>query len=152
MTQGTLPLIGYNYSSKNMDRMRQAIKAAAFYSIIVAGCGTILLYFCAAPIVRCFIDDAETVEFGRMFLRIICLACPTTAVNFMVITIFQATGKKIRPIVLSLLRKGSLDVLFMILFDRIFGISGIAWATPVADGAAFIISLILIVPYLRKVR
>ena len=88
MTQGTLPLIGYNYSSGNGKRMKKSIQVAFLYSLIVAVCGTIFLYFMAAPIVKGFISDAETVRYGQRFLKIICLACPTTAMNFMVITIF----------------------------------------------------------------
>lgn len=94
MTQGTLPLIGYNYSSGNAKRMKKSIKVAFLYSLIVAVCGTIFLYFLAAPIVKGFISDAETVHYGQKFLKIICIACPTTAMNFMAITIFQAIGKK----------------------------------------------------------
>lgn len=132
--------------------MKQAIQTSVVYSISVAICGTILLLFGAAPIVQFFIKDPQTVQFGQTFLRIICLACITTVINFMVITIFQATGGKRQPIILSLLRKGTLDVFFMVLFNSIFGIFGIAWATPVADGIAFIISLILIIPYLRNLE
>ena len=150
MTQGTLPLIGYNYSSGNIKRMKDAVKAAFAYSLIVAVCGTILLYFFAVPIAGSFIPDAETVEFGQHFLKIICLACPTTAVNFMCITVFQAIGKKAQPLILSLLRKGSLDIAFMLLLNNSMGISGIAWATPFADWIAFAVSAVLIVPCLKK--
>lgn len=150
MTQGTLPLIGYNYSSGNIKRMKDAIKAAFAYSLIVAVCGTVLLYFFAAPIAGSFIPDAETVEFGQHFLKIICLACPTTAVNFMCITVFQAICKKAQPLIPSLLRKGSLDIAFMLLLNNSMGISGIAWATPFADWIAFAVSAVLIVPCLKK--
>lgn len=152
MTQGTLPLIGFNYTSGNWSRMKQAIKTAFFYSFTVAIAGTVILYFMAVPISRCFISDPETVHFGQNFLKIICLACPTTAINFMVITIFQAIGKKKQPLFLSLLRKGSLDVILMLVFDHFAGIDGIAWATPAADGIAFIISMILLVPYLKTLN
>jgi Na+-driven multidrug efflux pump len=64
----------------------------------------------------------------------------------------QATGRKIEPIVLSLLRKGTVDVLLMFLFDRLMGISGIAWAIPAADGFALIVSGALAIPYLKKLR
>lgn len=148
MTQGVLPLIGYNYASGDHARCRKAIRTALFYSVLVALVGTVLLFFLAGSVVRAFIGDAQTVEYGRRFLRIICLARPTTAVNFMVITVFHAIGKHWQPLILSLLRKGSLDVLLMLLFDRFFGITGVPWATPVADGIAFIISVILILPYL----
>lgn len=90
------------------------------------------------------------VEFGQHFLKIICLACPTTAVNFMCITVFQAIGKKAQPLILSLLRKGSLDIAFMLLLNNSMGISGIAWATPFADWIAFAVSAVLIVPCLKK--
>lgn len=50
MTQGTLPLIGYNFSSGNIKRMKESIKVAFLYSLIVAACGTVFLYFLAAPV------------------------------------------------------------------------------------------------------
>lgn len=152
MTQGTLPLIGYNYTSGNHKRMKSAIRTAFLYSLIVAACGTVLLYFFAAPISGSFISDAETVDYGQKFLKIICLACPTTAINFMCITVFQAIGKKVQPLFLSLLRKGSIDIVFMLLLNKTMGISGIAWATPFADWIAFLISAAMVVPYLRKLK
>lgn len=150
MTQGTLPLIAYNYSSGNRKRMQESVKTAFQYSLLVAVCGTMFLYFLAAPIVGFFISDTETVHYGQTFLKIICLACPTTAVNFMVITIFQAIAKKAQPLFLSLLRKGSLDIVFMLLLNQTIGISGIAWATPFADWIAFAISLALLLPCLKS--
>jgi len=45
-----------------------------------------------------------------------------------------------------------LDVLFMVLFQHLFGVSGIAWATPAADWIAFVISLLFIIPFLRSLR
>lgn len=152
MTQGTLPLIGYNYSSGNRRRMTQAIRTALLYSLLVACAGALLLWFLAVPITRCFISNADTVRYGQSFLKIICLACPSTAINFMVITIFQATGRRLQPLLLSLLRKGSLDVVFMISLNRFVGIDGIAWATPFADWLVLLISIALIVPYLKRLN
>lgn len=150
MTQGTLPLIGYNYSSGNRARMLAALKTLLLDCLLVAVAGMALMFFGATSITRCFINDAATVAYGRTFLRIVCIACPTTALNFLSITIFQATGKKLQPLVLSLLRKGGLDIPLMLLFNSLAGISGIAWATPLADALALTVSAALILPYLRK--
>lgn len=150
MTQGTLPLIGYNYSSGNHRRMLSALKVLLFDCLGAAVGGMVFMFFGAASITRCFINDAATVEYGRTFLQIVCLACPTTALNFLAITIFQSTGKKVQPLVLSLLRKGGLDIPLMFLFHRLIGVSGIAWATPLADTLALLVSLLLTIPYLRK--
>lgn len=152
MTQGALPLIGYNYSSGNRKRMLSALRVLLTDCLIIAGIGAALMFFAATPITRCFINNTETVRYGKIFLRIVCLACPTTALNFLVITVFQATGKRIQPLILSLLRKGGFDVPLMILFNGIAGISGIAWATPAADMLALLVSTTLIVPYLRSLK
>lgn len=150
MTQGTLPLIGYNYSSGNHKRMLSALKVLLIDCLVVSIGGMALIFFGATPITRCFINDASTVAYGRSFLRIVCIACPTTALNFLAITIFQATGKKVQPLILSLLRKGGLDIPLMFLFNGMIGISGIAWATPLADALALVVSLILTIPYLKR--
>lgn len=149
MTQGILPLIGYNYSSGNHQRMLLTLKVLLMDCLLVAAAGMALMFFGAAPITRCFIDDAVTVSYGRSFLRIVCLACPVTALNFLAITIFQATGKKVQPLILSLLRKGGLDIPLMLFFRAVLGIDGIAWATPIADTLALLVSLIFTIPYLK---
>lgn len=150
MTQGTLPLIGYNYSSGDRRRMLSAVKVLLVDCLVLAFAGLGLMYLGAAPITRCFINDEATVAYGRDFLRIVCLACPTTALNFLAITIFQATGQKVQPLILSLLRKGGLDIPLMLAFNGAVGIRGVAWATPLADGLALIVSAALLLPYLKK--
>ena len=69
-----------------------------------------------------------------------------------VITVFQAIGKKVQPLCLSLLCKGSLDVVFMLILNHAVGVSSIAWAPPIADWIAFVISVALIVPQLRQLK
>lgn len=91
-------------------------------------------------------------HYSNKVLQIYYTTTLTTAVNFMVITIFQAIGRKIQPFLLSLLRKGSLDVVFMLILNGAVGVSGIAWATPFADWIAFVISVALIVPQLRQLK
>ena len=64
-----------------------------------------------------------------------------------IITIFQSVGKKVQPMLLSLLRKGGLDIPFMFLMNALAGINGIVWATPIADFGAMLVSLALFVPF-----
>ena len=67
------------------------------------------------------------------------------------ITLFQATGKRIPPIILSLLRKGIIDIPLMILFNSIWGVDGIAVAIPVSDFIALVVAVILVLPYLKEI-
>ena len=150
ITQGTLPLIGYNYTSGNKKRMLDAIRALFVFSLGVALAIAVLLYTQAAAVSRLFIDNSETVAYGCRFLRIICSASPMTAMTFFALTVFQATGKKRQPIILSMLRKGTVDVPFMILFNHVFGIRGVAWATPVAEVTSLMVAAAMVIPYIRK--
>ena len=152
MTQGVLPLIGYNYAANKWKRMRSVIKTAFIYSVAVALAGAVLLFVCAVPVVKGFIDDAETVAYGQHFLRIICITCPAVSVTMMIISVFQATGQKTRPMVLALLRKGGLDVPFMFLMNAVAGADGIPWATPIADSLAMGMAFILFIPYRRQLE
>lgn len=152
MTQGALPLIGYNYTSGNRKRMMAALKVLLADCLVIAFAGTLLMLLASDPLTRCFISDETTVSFGRSFLRIVCLACPTTALNFLIITIFQATGQRVQPLILSLLRKGGLDIPLMLVLNRFIGIAGIAWATPLADGLALVISAAMVLPYLKRLK
>lgn len=150
ITQGTLPLIGYNYTSGNKKRMLDAIRNLFVFSLAVALFIAVLLYTQADSVSRLFINDSETVAYGRRFLHIICSASPMTTMTFFALTVFQATGKKRQPIILSMLRKGTVDVPFMILFNHLFGIRGVAWATPVAEIVSLTVAAIMVIPYIRK--
>ncbi len=152
MTQGVLPLIAYNYASGDWKRMRKSIQVTLAYTLMIACTATLTLFLFASPITRCFIDNDETVAYGKDFLKVICFTCPSTAVNFMIITVFQATKQKVQPLLLSMLRKGSLDIPLMLILDHFTGIRGVAWATPLADWLALAVSLFLFIPYVRKLR
>lgn len=151
MSQGVLPLIAYNYAAQNYSRMRSSIKTAFLYSIAIAVIGTIVLFFGAVPVVRFFINDAGTVAYGQHFLRIICIPCPAISAAMMIITIFQATGQKIKPMILSLLQKG-LEIPFILIINAVAEVDGIPWATLIAAFLVMGLALISFAPYWKQVK
>ena len=110
----------------------------------------IFLPTCAGPIVGAFIDDPLTVEYGGRFQRIICITCPCISVTMIIITLFQAAGKKVRPLVLSLLRKGGLDIPAMLLMNGWIGINGVAWAAPIADFMAMLAAAFMFILFWKE--
>ena len=152
MTQGVLPLVAYNYASGDHERMRKAAKLAFLYAFCLAAACGVLLFTCAVPILKAFIEDAQTVAYGQHFLRIICVTVPLTAITNMSITMFQAVGQKKRPMLLSLLRKGCLDIPFMFIMRALLGMNGIPYATPIADAIAMTVALILFIPFWKKLE
>ena len=152
MSQGVIPLIGYNYSSKNFKRMMSAVKTTFAYSLIVAVAGTAFLLLCASPVVKAFINDPLTVQYGSTFQRIICITGPCISVTMIIITLFQSVGRKVAPLILSLLRKGCLDVPLMFLMNYLIGVNGIAWATPMADITAMLTAICVFIPFWKSLK
>jgi len=152
IAQGVLPLVSYNYSAKNYARMTESIKKTFLLSVSVALFFAVLLFSCAGPVVRLFIDDELTVYYGRMFQRIIALSGPGISVVLTATTLFQAVGRKVQPLVLSFMRKGGLDIPLMLIFNAAFGIKGIVWATPAADIIAMVSAVVMLIPFLKSFR
>lgn len=76
MTQGALPLIGYNYTSGNRRRMMAALKNLLADCLVIALAGMALMLLAAGPLTRCFISDEATVDFGRGFCALCAWPAP----------------------------------------------------------------------------
>ncbi|MDD6222569.1 MAG: MATE family efflux transporter [Lachnospiraceae bacterium] len=148
MTMGVLPLIGFNYGAKNYDRMRKVIRYTGTV-VLLFGAACAVVFITQAPhLVRFFINEEESVEYGTQFLRIIGYAAPLAAVSYLCVTIFQACGRKWEAFTLSILRKGVFDIPAMYVFRTILGLGagGVCLATPFAEVLGMIVALAL---YLR---
>ena len=51
-----------------------------------------------------------------------------------------------------MLRKGLVDIPAMFLMNRLIGITGIAWATPIADVVSMAAALACFVPFWRELQ
>lgn len=144
ITQGMLPLVAYCYASGRAERMRAIIRFSTICTVTFSLVCSALSYAFAPQLVEVFIRDEATVSFGAAFLRVLCLAIPIYSVTFVIIAVFQAVGRSIEPFALSVLHKGSFDILLLFLFRSLFGLEHILWATPVMETVALAAALILL--------
>ncbi|MCI6036360.1 MAG: MATE family efflux transporter [Clostridiales bacterium] len=151
MSQGVLPLIGYNYAAGNHKRMKTSITLSMALSVAMAAvCMTVSLVF-SRQLIGLFIPSgSESVTYGASFLCILCLGGPFSACAYALISFFQAVGKGMRSFVLAILRKGLLDIPLMFLLNRLLPIFGIVWATPITDVICCVISIGMFVVFLRQ--
>ena len=150
LAQGVLPLIAFNYGAKNYRRMKQAIWVTLGYALAFSlGC---LAFYRGASgeLVSFFIDDTDTVAFGKSFLDVIALGVPLCSFSYSLNMVFQATGKKVRSFILSILRKGLLDIPSMFWLKSMYGAVGVVWATPLAECISAVIAIGLFVSFLVK--
>ena len=152
MSQGVLPLIGYNYASKDFRRMRQSILYSGAVSICLALLCMAACLLWNEPFVSIFIEDSNvsSIGHGARFLRILCLGGPFSACAYAIISFFQATGKGMRSFKLAVLRKGIVDIPMMFLLNPLIPIDGIVMATPITDVLCCIVALIMFIPFLKR--
>ena len=134
MSQGVLPLIAYNYASKNYKRMRASIFLSAALSVAMAALCMLASLVFSNQLVGIFIKSGSaSFDASVRFLRILCLGGPFSACAYAVISFFQATGKGMKSFVLAIMRKGVLDIPLMFALNRVYPVYGIVWATPIVD-------------------
>ena len=106
LCQGMMPLVAYNYASKDYPRMKAFTKAAQVAGVATA-CVFIAIFEIFAPqIIWIFIRDEATIAFGKDFLRVACLATPFMISNFQKIYCLQAMGKGKESLILGIFRQG----------------------------------------------
>lgn len=151
ISQGVIPLIGYNYSAGNFKRMKNIIHTTFAIALGSSFVFAILLFTCANPMVKAFIDDRLTVEYGQRFQRIFCITGPCIAITLIIMTLFQSIGYKRQPMILSFLRKGGLDIPLMLILNMLARENGVVWAVPAADFSAMVVAILLFIPFWKKI-
>lgn len=133
ISEGVLPLIAFNYASGNNKRRSDAVRYALFSGLLLS-----LLFFTIcesfAPfLIGLFIPDSESIFYGSSFLRLRVLALPFITTEFMLIAVFQASGKAHQALILSLFRKGVIDLPLMLLMNHLWPMYGLMLVQPVME-------------------
>ncbi len=140
LCQGMMPLVAYNFASKDYKRMKAFSDAARIAGIVFAAFCIIVFEVFAEQIVRVFVNEPTTVEMATNFLRIMCLAVPLMITNFQMSFTFQAMGMGKESLLLSSLRQGLINIPLMFIMNYLFGLYGIVWTQLISDILTAIIS------------
>ncbi len=152
ITQGILPIIAYCYSTKRIKRMKSVVLFSALLTIIFSLLCSLCSYIFAPQLIKFFIRNTETIFYGTKFLRILCIAVAIYPLLFIIIAVFQAIGKGSKPFLLSLLHKGSLDIVLFFIIRKLFGLEYILWATPIMATIALIVGIVLILQLFKSLH
>lgn len=133
LSTGVLPIIGFNYSAGNAERVKAAIKVAVAFSLGMSACFTVLVMAFPDAITAFFIDDPDTIACGRAYLREVALCFIPSGLVFITTSYLQAIGQKRRPYILAFTRMGTVDVVLMTACSLALGPNGILLGKPLAD-------------------
>lgn len=150
--QGVQPFIGYNFAAKNYKRMNGAIKLSCLSSVITGTILLILSFIFSNQAVKVFINNEEVIDYGVQFLIANYSVAPIIGFQFVFMSTFQALGKAIPSLFLSLSRQGIAFIPTIIIGTKLFGINGIVWAQPIADIVSVILATAMYIYIYRKMK
>jgi len=146
ITQGFIPIAGYNYGANNYDRVRQSIQISIIYSAILATIIYLFILFFASEIVTVFTKDANVNADTTVALRWVFAATPIIAIQLIGAAYFQAAGMAKKAMLLTLSKQGFFLIPLVLILPNFLGIFGVWVSFPVSDT----LSTLLTAYFLRK--
>ena len=130
---GMVPLAAYNYASGDLRRMDAVLTFTRRTGVVIALVSIALYELFAPELIRLFLSDAVTVEYGSRFLRIRALATIVMFLSFIYVHFFQGVGRGGYALGLAVSRWALINIPMLFLFDALFGMLGIVWAQFASD-------------------
>ena len=150
ITQGFLPIAGYNYGAKNWLRVRNIINTSILYSSVLATIVFLLIFFYSDFIPQIFSKDVIVSEQTPMALRYVFMALPIIGIQLIGAAYFQAIGKAKPALLLTLSRQGFFFIPLLFLLPPYIGIDGVWLSFPIADLLSTLITIYFLNRSIRK--
>ncbi len=146
MTQGLMPIMGYNYGAKNKKRLMQTLKIGTIIAMGIMCLGTFAFMVFPRAILGLFNPTEEILLIGTYALRAISACFPFAAVGIIFSTLFQAVGNGKYSMIISLVRQlvFILPIAYLLSF---FGVQYVWFSFPLAE----IFAIFASVYYLKNI-
>lgn len=144
ITQGFIPIAGFNYGAKNYNRVKQTIGIAIRYSIILATLIFFLLFGFPELITKAFTTDISVIEKTPNAMRWVFAATPIIAIQLIGAAYFQAVGKATPALLLTLSRQAFFFIPLIFILPLWYGELGVWMAFPASDVLSTLVTAYLL--------
>ena len=149
LTNGTVPIVAYNFGARKGDRMKKTIQYSVYAAIVIMICGALIFQSIPDKLLMLFDASDEMLRVGVPALRIISLSFPLAGFGIGAGAVFQALGFSVYSMVISLIRQLIVLIPCAYLIGMLTGdVTGVWWAFVVAE----VVSLTVSALYLRRVN
>ena len=143
LSQGVAPLVGYCYGGNEKKGMSDIVKRTMLYGILMGAVFTAVFVLFGKPLAAIFLQDNVLIEQTGYFLKILCLSAPMLGVINMITSYFQALGKAIKSLIITVLRNAVLFIPGVIILNYFWKLNGVIAAQPVVETALTIICIFM---------
>lgn len=140
VTQGFLPIAGYNYGAEQFSRVRKSINTAILYASLLGILVFAGIMIFAEDIVSVFTDNPTVISETPHAMRWVFAAVPIIALQLIGSAYFQAIGKAVPALLLTLSRQGFFFIPLVLILPKYFGEIGVWISFPLADVLSTIVT------------
>jgi putative MATE family efflux protein len=146
VTQGFLPIAGYNYGANNIERVKETIKTSILFGTGIAVLIFIMIMLFPTELVGVFTEDEKLLKLTPDALIVAFLATPVITTQLIGSAYFQAAGKALPALLLTLLKQGFFLIPLVYILPKFYGVNGVWMSFPIAD----VLSTALTYAYLKR--
>lgn len=150
-TDGTSPIISYNFGAKKIERVKKTIRMMTAISFSTTIVFAVLLNALRAQAAAVFTDSSELISLVKSLLPIYFGAFWIFGIQMSAQRTFVSLGKAAVSVFVALLRKVILLIPLALVLPNYFGVMGIFWAEPVASTLSALTSGIILILVYRKI-
>ncbi len=150
VTQGFLPIAGYNYGANNPSRVRESINKAILYAAVLALVVFAIIMIFPESIVAIFTTDKTILAETPSAMRWVFAALPIISLQLIGSAYFQAVGKATPALLLTLTRQGFFFIPLILILPKYYGELGVWISFPLADVISTLVTAIFLNKEIRK--
>ncbi len=143
LSTGIAPLIGFCYGSGQKERLEQSVKTGTAYGIALGAIFSALIMVFCRSFVSVFLHEEHLVSQAAHFLRLLCLHAPLLGIINMTTSYFQALGKAVNSLVITVLRNMVLFVPGVIILNYLWQLNGVILTQLIVEIILTVICLIM---------
>lgn len=144
LNNGMIPIIAYNYGARNKKRIMQTAKLSICIAVGIMLVGLVIFQTCPALLLANLFDaSANMLQIGVPALRIISLSFLFAGYCIIVGSVFQALGNGVYSLIVSAARQLLVILPVAYAFAKLFGLSMVWWAIPIAEIVSVVLSTVL---------
>ncbi|WP_432403996.1 MATE family efflux transporter [Wukongibacter sp. M2B1] len=138
LSQGTMPIIGYNFGARDKDRLMSALKIGISSAVLLTTIGLIVFQLFPVKLLSLFNSTYEMTEIGVVAFRIISLGFPMAAVSIMLSVSFQGMGDAYISLIVSFIRQIIVLLPTAYIFGKLAGLNAVWFGFVISEAVALI--------------
>ena len=133
ISQGFLPVAGFNIGANKNKRVQQTIKKSIWFGTIIGTLVFIGIFLFKEELIWIFTNDTTLLDKTPNAMFIVFLATPIITMQLIGSAYFQAAGKALPALFLTLLKQGIFLIPLAYLLPKYYGIEGVWLSFPISD-------------------